>query len=167
MHLRALSVSGSSAVLVGVGVVMAWIGCTSPSEPDRRVTLAEHLSGPWDLTELDGTAIPGWVRTCAVVFCSDSNFVATGRLAFESGAVCSRVISNAEQPGDPQTCRYHLLGNDVSVVFDGNPRTFSVHVSREPATGAWSDDLTLWGPPCDPWALVCHQYRERYRKSQS
>ncbi len=149
---------------LGVAVVLAVAACNSPTELPPEVTLAQDLAGAWNLVGLDGTPIPGWIRDCWLG--CDSSYIAAGQLLFQPGSVCSRALTYATgQPPYLQRCSYYVSGDEASVTFEGGETPLRVSVSRDPATNDWTKDLTLWGPPCDPLALVCSQYREDYHKT--
>lgn len=147
-------------------VMFTVTACTTPSQPHPRTPLGEHLLGVWNLEGLDGSPIPGWVRSCALGYGCDSAYITSGELSFQAGAVCSRAyIYNIDQPPYVQRCTYNVNSNQGWLSVEGDPTRYEIDVYEDPATNDWSSDLTLWGPPCDPWAIVCHVYRADYGKS--
>lgn len=136
---------------------MALAACSGTTDPNPGAGLAEHLVGNWDLVAVNDQPIPGWVRGPA--FLVDSSYIAAGRLTFQRGSLCSRTrTTDADQPPAERRCTYGVTDNEAWLRFE-NDQNFTITAHTR------SDRLTLWGPPCDLWAVICSRHREDYRKS--
>ncbi len=138
----------SPPVTPGVTVLFALAACANPFELGG--SMAARLVGAWNLINSDGALVPG----TQLVFEPPSR--GTESTAYGE---CSKttVSSGVDQAPHVRECTYEIHGESVTVEFAAyNPR-YTVTV--------YGDELTLWGPPCDMWAVVCSRHRERYRRA--
>lgn len=142
-----------------LGLLLLGAGCTA--EP----TLREQLLGRWDLVNISGYDIPGFVKSCGVqvspeglfYWACDSSYVASGDLTLQLDNDC---VQTRVYETDTLTwsCTYAVNDNSASIQYNGGER-FDLAVQGK--------DLWVSGPPCPFQDIVCSQYTEQYRKRTS
>jgi hypothetical protein len=103
-------------------IVIAATRCASPTEP-----LEEYLLGGWDLVDIRGDAVPGFVRSCgwtmtAAAFGCDSTYVAMGRVAFQPAGACEwTLVSETDTLRlEGADCRYGVTSGRGWIALRGD-----------------------------------------------
>ena len=118
-------------------LVIVAIRCASPTEPRDQ-----DLLGSWDLIDIRGNAVPGYVRSCGwtmtaagiVAFGCDSTYVVMGRVEFQSAGACEwTLVSETDSLRlAGADCRYGFTSGRAWITLRGDAPK-EVRVSSGPS----------------------------------